>query len=495
MPAAVASSACTYEPPLWDNQPGPACGPGHVAHGGTLPHTILIKNVLWFCQLRWIVIGILTGYGCLLLAGDTVRAIGLRPPGGWPFAVAALLSAGNIGFLIHASGMKKQTDVGRSGAVSLWVQILFDLVLLTAVIHFLGSSETFFPFAYLFHIGLACIFFPRAWSFCVTMIASALYSLAVTLVATGVLPHSSIYVNDPLYSGAIETVNLISAVLIWVVVWYLMSHLSASVRARDAELARANQRLLEAQEERATHMLQTTHELKAPFAAIHANTQLLLKGHCGLLSDQALDVVLRISARSRRLAREIQDMLQLANLNAPSQKPYPRPRIDLVKLLDRSLEQVKPLAEEKNVSIQFDRTAEPLWVTGAEDHLKMMFDNLLANAVMYSFPNGAVRIACTNNGKEGIQVAVEDNGIGIPRDKLPRIFDEYYRTNEAVRHWKESTGLGLAIVKQVAAAHHMRIRVCSEESKGTTVVLNIPYTEAPGTNRAAPRDTHRRART
>jgi signal transduction histidine kinase len=69
---------------------------------------------------------------------------------------------------------------------------------------------------------------------------------------------------------------------------------------------------------------------------------------------------------------------------------------------------------------------------------------------------------------------VEDEGIGIPAEKLPRIFDDYYRTEEAVRHNKDSTGLGLAIVRHVATSHRIRVRVESAPGRGTAVTLRFP---------------------
>ena len=117
------------------------------------------------------------------------------------------------------------------------------------------------------------------------------------------------------------------AIGIWLVVWYLASHLSSMVRRRDLELTETNARLVAAQEERARHMLATTHQLKAPFAAIYSNAQLLLQGYCGDVPDEALQVIQRITSRSRRLTTEIQEMLQLANLSSTSQQSLPQTRM------------------------------------------------------------------------------------------------------------------------------------------------------------------------
>ena len=103
----------------------------------------------------------------------------------------------------------------------------------------------------------------------------------------------------------------------------------------------------------------------------------------------------------------------------------------------------------------------------------MLIDNLLSNAIHYSWDGGGVQVTC---GKRGgaVEVTVSDEGIGIPAKKLPRIFDDYYRTDEAARHNKDSTGLGLAIVRHVARTAGIRVQVESRYGRGTRFTLSVP---------------------
>ena len=105
--------------------------------------------------------------------------------------------------------------------------------------------------------------------------------------------------------------------------------------------------------------------------------------------------------------------------------------------------------------------------------MKMLFSNLLSNAVVYSHRGGWVEVRCAQgNGAEPL-VTIEDHGIGIPGEKLPQIFDAYYRAEEAVRHHKESSGLGLAIVRHVAETHGIRVHVESAPGVGTKFTLRF----------------------
>ena len=110
--------------------------------------------------------------------------------------------------------------------------------------------------------------------------------------------------------------------------------------------------------------------------------------------------------------------------------------------------------------------------------MHMLVGNLLANAVSYSRDGGRVRVRCAV--EEGHAVAfVEDDGIGIPEEKLPRIFDEYYRTDEAAQHNKDSSGLGLAIARHVVRGHEIRLVLESRLGQGTRIWLHFPPDATP----------------
>jgi signal transduction histidine kinase len=471
------AEAGSYELPL------PAIRPQTPEATGTegsrsLPEPFLVKNVLWFCRLRWVVVAMLTVFAICAWLPGLFQNLGLRSRVLWPLAAAAVLAVANAGFTAHAR-LLTVPDPPRHAKANLWAQIVLDLLVLTVVVHFLGSLETHAAFAYLFHVVLACIFLSRIESFGVVGIASCLYAGCVSLERAGVLASATVYADGTLRSSIERTptvtlLNLTWAIGIWIVVWYLASQLSAMVRARDSELAQTNRLLAEAQRERTRHMLRTTHELKAPFAAIHANAQLLLRGHCGVLPDDALDIVRRIAERCRRLAAEIQEMLQLANLRSESEQPVQRARIDLADAMRWAIGQVRQGAKERHISIEEDLA--PAFVRGAADHLKMLFENLLSNAVSYGRQGGAVRVHCSAATGDGPVVVIEDDGIGIAPQKLPHIFDEYYRTDEAAKHNKFATGLGLAIVKQVAEQHSVHLLVESTPDVGTRFTLRFAGT-------------------
>lgn len=429
---------------------------------------LLRENAIWFCHLRWIVVTVLLLTGVAGLMPAVPRSIGLDLRPAWPLASGAILAVLNVVF-----ARLSRTPAGGSTRGILWAQIAADVLILTGVIQWLGRDLPAAPFMYLFHIILACIVFPPRQSLWVVGLAAACYATAVLADERGWLPWSSVLVGS--ISGTRLTPwlsQVVPMLLVWAVIWYLVSRLAATLRRRESELAETNRRLEASSVERANHMLQTTHQLKAPFAAVHALTQLLLGGYSGPLPAAATGVVEKISARCLALSRQIQEMLQLANLRSQSQTAPPRCEVNLAVVAEEVLGRVEPAARQRG--IRFSRAIEPTVVIGVQDHVTMLVDNIVVNAVNYSRDDSDVEVACGKDSSGDAHLSVRDHGIGIPRDKLPRIFDDYYRTEEAVQHNRASTGLGLAIVRQVATAAGFCIQVESAPGWGTRFTVTFP---------------------
>jgi signal transduction histidine kinase len=466
-----------YDLPLAARTPHPE---GTRSPADTADGPLLLHHAEWFCKLRWLVVGAMLALAAAAgVAGPWLSLHGIQLGAVWPLGIAGVLALANAGYLAMLRVTRSSPDLAAAAHRSLWLQILVDLAVLTAVVHFLGSVHSVASLMYLFHIVLVCIFFSSAESLAVTGIAMAMYVSCVAAEGFGLFPARSMWEPAPpaaqgLASAApwVLTAHVGSVAFISVTIWFLASRLTGALRQRDAELAATNRRLMAATDERARHMLQTTHQLKAPFAAIHANTQVLLGGFCGKIPADAVEVIGRIAARCDMLSREIKAMLQLANLRSSAQDPPPPTEIDLHEILRTCLAALEPLAAKRGIG--FSENIAAATIRGVYDHVVMMIDNVLSNAVAYSCDGQKVCVSCQAKPQGGATVTVEDSGIGIPTAKLPQIFDDYYRTAEAVKHNKASTGLGLAIVRQVAMAGKVGVHVESAPQLGTLFTLDFP---------------------
>lgn len=452
-----------------------------VALNGAGDAVLLWRHAAWFCRLRWRVVGLMAAAGLVGLLAPAPVLVGLRLPRLWPWVVAGILALLNLAYLRRIPREDSPADAVQP-RLHLWVQIGLDLLVLTGVVHCLGSVETYAPLMYLFHIVLACIFFPPLHSLGVTAASAVLYLSCLVLETHGLVPPATVLG----YGGLAQHAELpagfwgwrIGSIFgVWGIIWYLASGLAGRLRRREEELAVSNQRLQASGEERTRHMLQTTHQLKAPLAAIHANVQLLLGGYCGRLPEPALSVVGKVMERCVALAQQIQEMLQLANLRSEGQAPPAPAEVDLVAAMQTAVTAVEPTASRRGVRFVCD--LHPVAVCLAEDHLRMLLDNLLSNAVNYSYAGGTVTVGCGPGPSPDAVVTVADQGIGIPADKLPKVFEDYYRTAEATRHNKASTGLGLAVVRDVVRLTGITLEVESRVGQGTCFRLTIPRCPDP----------------
>jgi signal transduction histidine kinase len=293
----------------------------------------------------------------------------------------------------------------------------------------------------------------------------------------GILPPSQLHldttVRDAIESSSGAIMMVIAPVWgILIAVWYLASHLSGMLRQNQHDLAETNARLIAAREERTRHMMHTAHELKTPCSAIYANARVLIEGYCGDLPYEAMGVLKKISHRCLGLSSQVQDMLRLADLRSEGAAPPTPETLDVTKPLTLCIEQVSAAAKQRNIRIETD--IQPATTKCVQEHLQMFFLNIVSNAVNYSHEGGTVRITCKSLPDNRPQVTIADDGIGIPREKLPHIFDEYFRTTDATQHNRGSSGLGLAIVQQIALEHRIELTVESQLGKGTVFQAVLP---------------------
>jgi signal transduction histidine kinase len=250
-----------------------------------------------------------------------------------------------------------------------------------------------------------------------------------------------------------------------------LSHF-ANLAAIAIQNAQAYRTLTELDRSRSQFILTVAHELKSPLATAQSLHQVILSGYAGEVSEQVRDFVARSDRQLTLLLERLRDLLELAAREA-GQAEKEWGDVTLNHLLARTLQDMQPRAEAKQMDLQAHIPADPLVVYGHAEDLERVFINLLSNAVKYTPDGGQVQLNVeAENGQ--VQVSVRDSGIGIAAENLPRLFDEFYRTPEARAMEKYGTGLGLAIVKRIVEAHGGRIQVASEPGQGSTFAVFLP---------------------
>ncbi|MDV2684796.1 ATP-binding protein [Alkalihalophilus lindianensis] len=209
-----------------------------------------------------------------------------------------------------------------------------------------------------------------------------------------------------------------------------------------------------------------SHELKTPITSIKGFSETLLDG--AMKDPVYLEKFLTIIYQeSERLQSLIQDLLELSKLEQ-HYFSLNWGKADLTKITEDVVELLRPKAEDKGIKLNLHGdTAARLEMDGDSERLKQIAINLISNAITYTPNDGRIDVSIIAK-KESIEFVVQDNGIGMEKAELPRIFERFYRVDRARSRNSGGTGLGLAIVKHLVEAHNGKLSVSSELGMGTT---------------------------
>ena len=447
--------------------------PTSVASGRDLRSSELVDRIRWFITMRWLaVLACCLGTAAILSDLAPVR---LEPA--YFVAATCFLAAANLLYTLGARRLSsRQTD--RQGVqVFLVVQMLGDFSALSFLAYALGSIETPILTLFMAHIILATLFFSRRGSIAIVAAAWLFASLPLILEWAGLIPTISIldgYFKQTLYGSSLITSGFIAGIGgAYFVCWYLVGVISSSLKIRERQLEEAFEMMVVMDREKTQATLRATHELKAPFAAIKSYVYTLRDGYCGELPDKARKVVSRIGERCDQLTEKITDIIHLSNLRSQVFAEKNMAPVDLVAVLAEESREADLIGEPRGIKVvNHAGGPEPVSVIGSKSSLHTLFSNLLQNAVVYSHEGGEVEVF-VDRGPGRVEVRIRDNGIGIPEKNLEKIFEEHFRSNNAVAHRPGGTGLGLPIVKEIVRLHGATIQVESEEDKGTQFTVGF----------------------
>jgi two-component system phosphate regulon sensor histidine kinase PhoR len=215
-----------------------------------------------------------------------------------------------------------------------------------------------------------------------------------------------------------------------------------------------------------------SHELKTPVTAIRGFAETLSEG--ALQKEESAErFVSIIEKEASRLERLIEDLLQLSLIESRGVE-LEEERVKIAALIESLAERYRPRAETHGIELDVDIFCEDCRVLGDPHYLDQAISNLIDNALKYTERGGMVSIAVRDLPDGRVEVAVEDNGVGIPEADLPYVFDRFYRVERARSRKAGGTGLGLAIVKHIVSAHNGEVDVESTVSEGSRFWMRLP---------------------
>jgi two-component system phosphate regulon sensor histidine kinase PhoR len=229
-------------------------------------------------------------------------------------------------------------------------------------------------------------------------------------------------------------------------------------------------RLKELEKIRQDFVANVSHELRTPLTTIKGYAETLLEG--ALKEEVAFQFVQVIKRQSDRLTKIVEDLLTLSKIEL-KEFQLKIETLSFPELFEDVLHYIQEAAQKKKISISIELPT-PLKVEADRNYFEQILINLIDNAIKYGREGGKITLSAIQKENEKIEVSVRDNGIGIPKEDLPRVFERFYRVDKGRSKELGGTGLGLSIVKHLVQAHGGRVWVESQLGEGSTFYFTLP---------------------
>ena len=267
-------------------------------------------------------------------------------------------------------------------------------------------------------------------------------------------------------------------------------------QAKNRQLADQNDRLKELDKLKSSFLATVSHELRTPLTSVIGYSEMLLEGMAGPMNDEQRDYVKTIMDKGDSLLGLISQILDLSRIESGNLR-LAITDFDLSVLLKSSTTSIVPQCSKKSIRLEVEFETDLPYVRGDRDKIGQVVVNLLGNAVKFTPYGGEIRLRASrwtgprradstppdDHGASAlfalpeesfVRIEVEDSGVGIPEDKLGRIFERFYQVDNSSTREYGGTGLGLSIVKSLVEAHRGSIGVESNVGKGSRFTVLLP---------------------
>jgi len=415
-----------------------------------MPTAIERKDIFWYIVLRFIIVTtILVSAVILQFAGAAVLPI---IPVFYLIGLAYLMTVFCL-FLYSR---------GKYPGFQAYIQLVFDLFLITAFVYISGGVTSSMYFLYVFAIIAASLVISKRAAYLAAGLAAILFGLLVDGMYFGIIPYFSPEHDVRLGLGSI-LFTMLMAWSVFFIIAFLINYLSESLRKTREQLRRAQKELVikERLAEAGRVSASLAHEIRNPLAAISGSVQVLRKElPLGEEHRTLMDIVVR---ESNRVSQSIDQFLDFA---VPVKQVFTE--VNVPDLLDETLTMLRSSGElNGHVHLAGNYAGPGPKFVASANQLKQVFWNLAKNAVK-AMPEGGTLTIDLLGDKGGLKIRFADTGVGMTEEDKTHLFEPFYSGFENGR------GLGMANVRRIVDDYEGTIAVRSELDKGTEVLITLP---------------------
>ncbi|MFH1371364.1 MAG: HAMP domain-containing sensor histidine kinase [Planctomycetota bacterium] len=431
----------------------------------------LVQRAYWLIRLRWMAIA-----GLAIATFVAGEILGVALPVRHLYTISVILLCYNFVLYDLMRYITWKGKIASSAAINriITFQISADWIILTIILHFSGGVENPFYLYFVFHAILAGVLLSKVQSYLQATFAVVLFGSLIFMEYLQIVPHyvltgflGGINYHDELY--LFGTFFVFSTTIYAAV--YMTASISEQLRRQQSELAETNAELQKKDYLKNEYVLRLTHDIKGHLAAIQSCLDVVNDQLVGTLNEQQIDLIERAHRRTSKCLSFIGALLKLTRMKLTGR--IEMSYFPLRNVIFNSLAAVERRAKEKDIAVlhRIDEGVDEIY--GEPVLIEEIVANVLLNAVKYTPDHGRAEMNIKDE-REGILIEVKDTGIGIPEGDLDKIFEEFYRAENARKIEKNGTGLGLSIAKQVVERHKGRIWAGNNPEGGSTFHIWLP---------------------
>jgi len=248
--------------------------------------------------------------------------------------------------------------------------------------------------------------------------------------------------------------------------------LERRVSERTQELERLNEELKRLNKMKSDFISAVSHELRTPLTSIKGYASILMTGKLGDVLPAQKERLEKIDKHSNNLVHLINNLLDIARIES-GKVQMDMKDVPIKEMLDSIVDIIAPQVKEKNISLKINSRVKFDRVKVDQSQIERVFLNLLSNAVKFTPEKGRVTIDVQEKD-DHVQFSIEDTGIGIPSQDTPKVFQEFFRADNALDQKIKGSGLGLSLVKKIVEAHKGKVWFESKLGKGTRFTFTLP---------------------
>lgn len=343
-----------------------------------------------------------------------------------------------------------------------FLQMILDLVALLSLVYFTGGIESPLYLLFVFHMIIGSLILPGVFVTTIACVFVSLFAAIISLEHLQILPHH--HINGLMDFHLYDNVYFVAAFLatfsfmIFVSV-YLTNGIANQLYKRERDLYDSIIKINAAEKEKQKYIMGIVHEIKTPVAAVASYLDIILQKFLGPIDEKVEEKLVRAKYRTDEGIQMINDVLNVSKLNLYDQ--FDEEELNLEELICGIFKKKRAIADSHLIELKFsDERKEKHKLVGDKFLLDIAVSNIIGNAIKYGIDGGRVEVTIKDDSNNAM-IEVCDDGIGIPKEDLPKVFNDFYRASNAKKISTEGSGLGLSVMKKIIERHNGSISVIS----------------------------------